>query len=173
MDSNINMPLETDVECTYETIKEVSRTHLKSDKKRMMQLYRLDALIIFLSLLLLMIGGDKKFAITFLIIGVIWLPIFFLIRSSLIKKAYKTNIALQDATIHYTFYDENFEISTPSTLSKMNYEAIYSTIEDDKYILLLPSSKQYFAIDKRKCSEELINFLHQKMEEIKARNSKR
>ncbi len=173
MDSNINIPLETYVNSTYKTFKEAERTYYKSKNKLMVVIYILVTFMIICSLLLLMLGSDVTTSITFLVISVLYLPGIYLIRLLLIKKMYKTNVALHDSTIHYIFYDEYFELSTPLTQSKVKYEAIYSTIEGDNYILLLPSAKKFFIVDKRNCSEELINFLHIKMEEINTRNSKK
>ena len=173
MDSNINMPLETYVKGTYETFKEAERTCYKSKNKLIVTLYILITIIIIDSLILIMLGSYVTSSIGSLIFGVLCIPGIYFFRLFFVKKMYKTNIGLHDSTMHYLFYNEYFERSTSLTLLKVKYEAIYSTIEDDNFILLMPSANQYYVVDKRNCSEELINFLHIKMEEIKARNSKK
>ena len=172
MEPNTNMPLETEIKCSYELYKAAANTFLKNNNKRMMTIYIIDALLIILSLLLLVMGDYSAIPIVCLIVGIIYIPCFFILRSIQMKKTFKTNIALHDATVHYSFYEDAIEMTSPVTTSRIKYDAIYTTMEDDRCILLLPSAKQYFIIDKKNCSEELISFLHVKMDEIKVRKKK-
>ena len=173
MEQNYNFPLETEIKCTYETYREASKTYKKSQKKYWAIIYILVALLIVGGVFLLIAGSNSFIATVSITLGVIYLPLVQFIYSLKLKKAFKTNIAMQDATIRYSFYEDELELTTPDASSKMKYEKMYSTLEDANCILLLVSARQYFIIKKENCSEELLEFLHVKMDEINARKNKR
>ncbi len=163
------MPFETEIEITYDVAKGAALTHYRSQKKKWIALIILIALLIILGLFLLIYYDDKLIGALGVIMGIIYIPLIFLIWNIRLKKAYESNKAFKDTKIHMTFWEEELELKTAKTESRIRYDALYSVLEDDKYILLCPSSKQYFVVKKANCSEELITFLHGKAAEINSR----
>ena len=173
MDQNYNFPLETEVVCTYELFKDAARTYKKGQAKRWGIVYAFIAILIVLSIFLLIVDDNKLFGGFCLSVGIIYVPLLHFIYWLQLQKSYKTNLALRDETIHYSFYEDEIELTSPAASSKMKYEKLYSALEDDKNILLLLSARQYLIIRKEKCSDELLSFLHVKMDEINARKAKK
>ena len=173
MDQSTNMPYITEVYCSFNTYKSADRTYLKSKRKWQIFIYILLAILMVECLVLLFVF-NKRDAVVLSMTGicVVYLPLINLIRLAQIKKSYNTNRALHNSTIRYAFYENDFEQSTAVTSSRVRYEALYSAIEDDVNILLFMSSRQYLIIQKKNCSEELLSFLHMKMNEINSRKGK-
>ena len=156
------MQLETEFKFTLEDVKAAALVSLKSKKKVFGFVGVLLLVMIALSVFLLCVSEDKFVPIMCIILAVVYFPVVFGLNLYMVKHNYNANKSIKDATIHYVFRDDDFDIDTGKTFGKVRYEVLYSIVEDEKYILLKPSPRQMYIIKKECCSDELLAFLHTK-----------
>ncbi|WP_029233340.1 YcxB family protein [Butyrivibrio sp. VCB2006] len=166
------MALETEFKFTLEDVKAAALVSLKSKKKIFRIIGVLLIVIIALGVFLLCVSEDKMFPIMCIVIAVLYIPLVFGLNLYMVKQNYNANKSIKDATIHYVFRDEDFDIDTGKTFGKVRYEVLYSIVEDEKYILLKPSPRQMYIVKKEYCSDELLAFLHTKAEMVNANRKK-
>ena len=164
--------MEADVECNFAEYKEACGEYLKSKKKILIIVYILSAAMILIGTLQLLYTEETFSSVIFILVGVMYTPLLFFLRYMQLKTIYKHNTAMRDVNIHYVFTESGFEITTNKVNSKLTYDAMFKGVEGKKYILLQPSSMQFYMIKKENCSEELLAFLRMKMAEINAGSAK-
>lgn len=79
-----------------------------------------------------------------------------------IKKAYYSNKMLKDLAVHFTFYDDYFEVESKTGKSHIEYENLYKLYEKEDNFYPMTGSNTVYIIEKSKCSKELILFLRNK-----------
>ena len=99
MEQNMNMPLETEILCTYDLFKEAAKTYRKSKKKLWITIYALIAFVIVAGCVLLTIDESNVTGICGIACGVLYIPLIWFIQYLQVRKSYKSNIAMQNKTI--------------------------------------------------------------------------
>ena len=165
------MQYEAEFTCTVDDAKKSALINLENNKKFMKPTRFFLIFLFVLSILLIILvaysySSVSKLGIASLVISILYLPAFKWLVAFIAKQSYKTNVPIRGASLHYTFDEEEFEIKTDKSYSKVTYNALYSIVEDDEMFLLKPSERQMFIVRKDCCSEELISFLRKKAEKI-------
>ena len=168
------MLFETETKWTYDEFKKMNRAMLK---KRYIR-----KIVLVIILLLVMLYLEANLYSTYKRIGFTPGRVAFIVGSMLvfliicvlsylrvhnsIKKAYFSNKRIQDATTHFSFYEDRIEINGCLGNSVIKYDELYKVIETKENFYLCVATNQASNIIKRNCSEELITFLREKASKI-------
>ena len=82
---------------------------------------------------------------------------------------FEKNNTKGNLSIHYTFYDDEFQMETPLIKNTVRYDALNSIGEDKDYFFFKLSPSKVLVIQKNNCSPELISFLQGKAVNINSR----
>lgn len=76
-----------------------------------------------------------------------------------IRKGFNTNKIMQNAKVHFVFYEDRFEVLSASGNNHIEYKQLYKMIETKENFYPMIASNNMFIVRKADCSEELIDFL--------------
>ena len=77
-----------------------------------------------------------------------------------VHRAYKSNRAKQEQTVHYTFYTDCLMSQTASAQRVVHYKDLYAMVETKDFFYLMPGMRECMILDKNACTPQLIEFLH-------------
>lgn len=97
-----------------------------------------------------------------ILIAIVEPVLIFCLTESRIKKAYYSNKALKDLAVHFKFYDDYFEVESKTGKSHIEYENLYKLYEKKDNFYPMTGSNMVYIIEKSRCSDGLISFLHDK-----------
>lgn len=168
------MPFEADFLYDYEGLKKASRARLLTQIKEYWYLF---IIVYLLFPLTWIVEGITKNNTSLIIQGAafpIFFIVFFMIMHNIsLRRQIRTNKAIGNLNMHYTFFENGFEYKNSVTSARCAYDAIYKIVEDKNYFFIKPSARQMMIVPKGSCSPELMNFLQSKKLEINARRKKR
>ena len=149
----------TAVKFTYEEYKRFSLTIMK--KALTKSAIGLVILLLFAAILL----GMDNFKLAALLCIFIPLYIFMLVLkvNKQIKKTYESNELLKDITQTIEFYEKHFVAKSDKSETTVEYEKLYKVIENKTNFYLMIADNQGYIVSKANCSQELIDFIIEKM----------
>ncbi|SKB55804.1 YcxB-like protein [Lachnospiraceae bacterium] len=115
--------------------------------------------LLFIAGLIILLCGDVPFGVGIMVASVAMPVSLYFIYESNLKKAYKSNKLLQGATVHFTFYEDHFDIRSEDGTGHVKYRDLFKLFETDKSFYAMTSNRIFFMIEKEKCSIPLINFI--------------
>ncbi|WP_026496949.1 YcxB family protein [Butyrivibrio sp. WCD3002] len=167
------MPLETDLLCSLQDLKKVN-------KARMLALLKsnwLFFLLIFVGIPTIisvqdLMRGDKGAIFTWVTSPFLLLLALFIATEMSTKMVFKKNKTQGNMHIHYTFFNEEFQMETALIKNMIRYDALRGITEDRNYFFLKLSSSKILVVQKQNCSPELISFLQEKAAVIKSKGKR-
>ena len=167
------MPYEADFFCDYKGLKKATRARLIIMLKEYWWLF----LLIYIAMPgKLIIFGIMKNNASDIFAGasasIFLIVVYAFVIDFSVRRQVKTNKALGNLNVHYTFNEEDFEWTSPKVSARSNYSAIYRIVEDKNFFFLKPSARQMMIVPKENCSSELIAFLENQKTEINCNKNK-
>ena len=165
------MPLETDFICTLKDLKKANRARMLATIKSNW----LVALLILIGIPALVNGqyviAGEKGAIFSWISGQILLFLVLLITLDIVTKMqFDKNKTTGNLNIHFTFYEDEFQMQTPLVKNMISFDALHSIDESKDFFFLKLAPSKMVTVQKQNCSPELISFLQQKAVDINSRS---
>lgn len=100
----------------------------------------------------------------FILIFCIVFPLLVMfLQNNQIKRAYNSNKVVQNAEIHFAFYDTYFTQRSASGESKLDYDQLYGLLENRSNMYLMISKQQGYILCKTAFPEGLAEFLRGKV----------
>lgn len=168
------MPFETDLSCELKDIKKINRARvlvmLKSN-----WLFILWMLIVILAIVYGpgIIEGDKGTIFTAVTAPFVILVAFFIAIEMSTKMVFNKNKAAGNLHIHYTFYEDEFQMDSALVKNTIRFDALRGIDEDRNYFFLKLAPSKVLVVEKQNCSTELISFLKKKAASINSRGKKK
>ncbi|MCI6271904.1 MAG: YcxB family protein [Erysipelotrichaceae bacterium] len=122
--------------------------------------------LITLFFVLLAITGrflSNEFSLIFLLSALLFPFAYFYNRKRSIKKNWESSKLLHGSVNVFRFYNDYFEIENANTKSNFKYVDLFKICEDKNNFYLFYSKLQASIIDKKACSEKLIEFISKKV----------
>ena len=162
------MPFETDLSCELKDLK-------KANRARMFVLLKSNWLFILVMLLVVtaavsgpgLIAGDATEIISVVTFPFVMLLALFIATDVATKMVFNKYKAAGIQNIHYTFYDDEFQMDSSLVKNTVRYDALRGIDENRDYFFLKVSSSKVLVVQKQNCSPELIAFLREKEAGIK------
>ena len=108
------------------------------------------------------LSGSVDFGFYLIIMATLVPFAIFFVSQRRIKKAYYSNKMLKDLAVHFTFYDDYFEVESKTGKSHIEYKNLYKLYEAKDNFYPMTGSNTIYIIEKSKCSKDLILFLRNK-----------
>ncbi|WP_026670519.1 YcxB family protein [Butyrivibrio sp. AE3006] len=167
------MPLETDLLCSLQDLK-------KANRARMLALLKsnwLFFLLIFVGIPTIisvqdLMRGDKGAIFTWVASPFLLLLALFIATEMSTKMVFEKNKTQGNIHIHYTFFNDEFQMETALIKNMIRYDALRGITEDRNYFFLKLSSSKILVVQKQNCSPELISFLQEKAAAIKPKGKR-
>ena len=100
----------------------------------------------------------------FILVFCVVLPLLMMfLQNNQIKRAYKSNKVVQNAEIHFAFYETYFTQKSANGESKLDYDKLYGRLETRTNIYLMISKQQGYILCKSEFPQGLEEFLRSKV----------
>ena len=162
------MPFETDFSCTYREFRKTSWARLFVTFKSYWFIFLIAFIGIFFMTLGRILEGTSQFIIADLLSPLMILLVFCISMEIGIKMVFEKNKTADRVNTHYVFYNDGFQMSTPSVTNSIRYDALNRIYENKDYFFLKISSR-VLMVQKCNCSPELISFLQEKAANFRGR----
>lgn len=159
------MLFETESVYTYDEYRKSVYSILTESKKHF--LFIIGLIFLFFTSIYDILRYNSNHGYIALIFSIVMPVILFCALECGIRKAYYSNKALKDITVHFSFYDDHFEVESKRGKSYIEYKDLYKFYEKKDNFYPMTGSNVVFIIQKSKCSDELISFLHNKALAVK------
>lgn len=164
------MPFETDFSGSLKDLKKANRARVLV----MLKSNWIFFLLIFIGIPAMISGheiitGDKGAVFTLVTSPILMVIMLFIAVDISTKMLFEKNNTKGNLSIHYTFYDDEFQMETPLIKNTVRYDALNSIGEDKDYFFFKLSPSKVLVIQKNNCSPELISFLQGKAVNINSR----
>lgn len=153
------MVYETTVEFTLEEYKKMCKEVFVRLSKGYLTVVVCSSLVFLIVAIMSIALGEITSGIIYLMGSLIVPLAVFVTHVYKVKKECNTNKSVQDAVIHFTFFEERFEVSRANGSLSYGYEQIYKVIETKDRFYIFVSQNQALPIVKEKCEEGLIALL--------------
>lgn len=167
------MPLETDLLCSLQDLKKVNRARMLALLKSNWLFF----LLIFVGIPTIisvqdLMRGDKGAIFTLVTSPFLLLLALFIATEMSTKMVFEKNKTQGNMHIHYTFFNDEFQMETALIKNMIRYDALRGITEDRNYFFLKLSSSKILVVQKQNCSPELISFLQEKAAVIKSKGKR-
>ena len=168
------MPFETYLSCELKDLKKVNRARVLV----MLKSSWLFILLIVIGSLAIVNGpgiieGDKGTIFSAVTAPFVIVLAFFIAMEMATRMVFKKNKAAGIQNIHYSFYEDEFQMDSSLVKNTIRFDALRGIDEDRNFFFLKLAPSKVLVVQKQNCSPELISFLKEKAASINSRGKKK